>query len=186
MGTMTPDEAVQAAAARLGAVDWERRGDKTWSKAALLKEYFRRAARWAAAYDCDTRVPFYDIAACVDPSVRADQGVVDDVVEKVEIGGWNVGQVAPFILHWAALRATPGFAFPPGLEDPFEPLILLFERGGGFHTENGEVNLEYKAVRMSGWRNRADDSPMAGFTAEALDEVDRAGSISQFGYIVGP
>lgn len=183
---MTPDEAVHAMADRLSAIDWERRGDKTWSKAALLKEYFRRAAQWAAAYDCDTSVPFYDIAACVDPSVRAGQDAVHDVLERVEAGGRNVARIAPVILHWAALRATPGVDLPGELEDPFEPLILLFERGGGFHTENGEVDLEWKSVRMAGWRDRADDPPMAGFAADALDEIDRAGSLAQFGYVIGP
>ena len=66
---MTPDEAVRAMAERLEAISWERFGDRSWSKAALMKEYFRRAARWAAAYECDTRIPFFDIAACVDPGV---------------------------------------------------------------------------------------------------------------------
>ncbi|MGW4941827.1 hypothetical protein ACWEOZ_09585 [Actinoplanes sp. NPDC004185] len=36
---MTPDEAVRAVAARLSTIGWERHGDKTWSKAALLKGY---------------------------------------------------------------------------------------------------------------------------------------------------
>ncbi|MEU8229145.1 hypothetical protein AB0C12_05995 [Actinoplanes sp. NPDC048967] len=183
---MTPDEAVRAVAARLSTVGWERHGDKTWSKSVLLKEYFRRAARWAAAYDCDTKVPFFDIALCVDPNVRADRGVIDELLESVRSSGWNVRQVVPFILHWAALSATPGFAYPPGLEDPFEPLIRMFERDGGFHTENGEVNLEYKSVRMAGWRNRAGDPPMTVFSDDVLDEIDRAGSIAQFGYVIGP
>jgi hypothetical protein len=183
---MTPDDAVQAMVERLSAIDWERRGDKTWSKAALLKEYFRRAARWAAAYGCDTPVPFYDIAACVDASVRADENAVDDVLEMVVAGGRNVARAGPFMLHWAALRANPGIELPGALEDPFEPLILLFERGGGFHIENGEVILEWKSVRMAGWRNRADNPSMASFAADALDQIDRAGSLAQFGYLMGP
>ena len=179
---MTPDEAVHAMAERVSAIDWERRGDKTWSKAALLKEYFRRAARWAAARDCDAPTPFYDIAACVDPSVRADPAVVDDVLTKVQAGGRNVARIVPYILHWAALRAAAGNE----LEDPFEPLLLLFERGGGFHIENGAVNLEWKSVRMAGWRDRAGDPPMASFEPATLDAIDRAGSLEQFGYVIGP
>ncbi|MEU4564348.1 hypothetical protein AB0F72_38700 [Actinoplanes sp. NPDC023936] len=175
-------------ATRLNAVDWERRGDKAWSKAALVKEYFRRAARWSAAYECDARGPFFDIAACVDPTIRADQQVVDEVVEKIALGGggWNVKQLTPFILHWAALRATPGIVWSPELEDPFEPLILLFERGGAFHTENGEVNLEWKSVSMAGWRKRATDAPMPSLAPDALDQIDRSGSTAQFGYVIGP
>jgi hypothetical protein len=183
---MKPDEAVAAMAARLAAVDWERRGDKSWSKAALLREYFRRVARIGTAYGCESPVPFFDLAACVDPSVRADQGVIDDLLSNIKKGGRNGTQVAPFILHWTALQATPGHDLPPGLEDPFEPLILMFERGGGFHTENGEVNLEWLAVPMAGWRKRAEKSPIAGFSADVLDEIDRAGSLAQFGYVMGP
>ncbi|UQU67764.1 hypothetical protein COUCH_16450 [Couchioplanes caeruleus] len=184
---MTPDEAVQAMADRLRAVDYERRGDKAWSKAALLREYFRRAARWADAYDCDTRSPFFDIAQCVDPSVRADQTVIDSLVRDVSSGTRNaITRVAPFILHWAALRAAPAVTVPPELEDPFEPLILLFERGGGFHTENGEVNLEYLAAPLRGWRERAGTPPMVSFAPEVLDEIDRSGSMAQFGFVTGP
>ncbi|SNY69396.1 hypothetical protein [Paractinoplanes atraurantiacus] len=184
---MTPEESVQAMAERLRAVDYARRGDKAWSKAALLREYFRRAARWADAYGCETRTPFFDIAQCVDPGVRAEQAVIDGLVRDVDDGTRNaIRQVAPFMLHWAALRAAPGGVMPEGLEDPFEPLILLFERGGGFHTENGEVNLEYLAAPLRGWRERASAPPMASFAGEALDEIDRAGSVAQFGHVIGP
>jgi hypothetical protein len=183
---MTPEESVQAMADRLGAIDWERHGDKAWSKAALLKEYFRRAARWSNTYGCDTRTPFFDIAACVDPEVRADQVVLDEVRKKVGRGGWDVRHVTPFVLHWAALRAAPGINFPADLEDPFEPLILLFERDGGFHTENDEVNLEYLAVPLRTWRMFSDRPPMPSFASSDLDEIDRAGSLAQFGHVVGP
>jgi hypothetical protein len=183
---MTPDEAVRAMIARLGAIDWTRHGDKSWSKAVLLKEYFRRAARWARAYGCAEGTPFFDIAACVDPNVRADQIALDSLPRNVATPARTVDRINQYILHWAALRATLGEDLPAGLDDPFEPLILLFERGGGLHTENGEVNLELKSVRMAGWLNRADDAPLAGFAAEDLDEVDRAGSIAQFGYMVDP
>ncbi|WP_326549766.1 hypothetical protein [Micromonospora sp. NBC_01813] len=184
---MTPDEAVAAMAERLSAVNWERRGDRAWSKAVLLKEYFRRAAQWAAVYDCDSPTPFFDLAHCVDATVRVDQGIIDDILARLDTrGSRSVKRILPFMLHWAALRAQPGIKFPPQLEDPFEPLILLFERGGGFHTETGEVDLEWKSVRMAGWRQRAADPPIADSAPEALDEVDRAGSIAQFGYVVEP
>jgi hypothetical protein len=179
---MTSDEAVQDVAERLSAVDWTRRGDKTWSKAALLKEYFRRVARWADAYGCESPVPFFDLAACVDPGVRVDQRVVDDVLGRVEAGGRNVARIVPYILRWAAL--SPGL--PQGLEDPFEPLMVLFERGGGFHIENGEVDLEWKSVRMAGWRDRAEAPALVSMAGDVLDEVDRAGSVAQFGYVAGP
>ncbi|MFI1993936.1 hypothetical protein [Actinoplanes sp. NPDC020271] len=184
---MTPDEAVRAMAARLGAINWDRHGDKAWSKAVLLKEYFRRAARWAAAYGCDSPVPFFDIAACVDSTVRADRHLIDDVVADANTrGSRSVKRLLPFILHWSAIRPTLDADLLQRLEDPFEPLILLFERGGGFHTANGEVDLELKSVRMAGWRGRADDPPITSFAADDLDQIDRDGSIAQFGRVIEP
>ena len=183
---MTSDESVQAAAARLSSVDWQRHGYRTWSKGKLMLEYFRRAAQWAEAYQCDTRVPFFDIAACVNPAVRADQQVVDQVLAEVGKGGWNVKQVTPLILHWAALRPTLGDELPQGLDDPFEPLMLLFERDGGFHTENGSVELEYASVPMRDWRARAARPPMASFEPADLDEIDRASSLRYSGKVMGP
>ena len=112
--------------------------------------------------------------------IRADPAVVEHLLGTIDAGGWDVGRVVPYILHWAALNPP----IRPGLEDPFEPLILLFERDGGFHTENGEVNLEWLSVRMGNWRDRADDPPLAGLSPDALDGIDRAGSIAQFGYVM--
>lgn len=183
---MTPDESVRATAARLGAVDWRRHGHRTWSKAKLMLEYFRRVALWVDASGLDEPVPFFDLALRLDPSVRADPEVVDQAVRQAAKGGWNVEQVVPFILHWAALRATPGFHSPEGLEDPFEPLLLLFERDGGFHTSNGYAEMEFLSVPLARWRQRASRPPPASLGAAALDEIDRAGSVRQFGHVLGP
>jgi hypothetical protein len=182
---MTPDEAVQAMADRLTAIDYRRHGHQAWSKAALLREYFRRVALWADRFGCATRTPFFDLALCVDSRVRADPAVVDRVVRGVQRVGPNaITRLAPFILHWAALRATSGFAIPAGLEDPFDPLIWVFERDGGFHLENGEINLEYMTLFPRVWRT--DIAPLKGIGQQDLDEIDRAGSMAAFGYVVGP
>jgi hypothetical protein len=183
---MTPDDSVRSTAARLAAVDWQRHGYRTWSKAKLMLEYFRRIAQWSDAYGCAEPVPFFDLALYVDPNVRADPEVVEEAVRRAAKGGWNAEQVVPFILHWAAVRATPNFTFPEGLADPFEPLLLLFERDGGFHTSNGYAEMEYLSVPIAKWRERASRPPLPRLDPAALDEIDRAGSMKQFGYVMGP
>ncbi|OJF13201.1 hypothetical protein [Couchioplanes caeruleus] len=184
---MTADESVLAMADRLSAIDYARHGHRSWSKAALLKEYFRRIAQWVDAYGCDTRNPFFDLAQCIDPGIRADPEVVESVLRTVGRGPVNaITEVVPFILHWAALRGRHGADLPPDLDDPFEPLILLFERDGGFHFEKGFIELENLSVRVGLWRKLADRPPMPSFASEDLDAIDRAGSIAQFGYVVGP
>jgi hypothetical protein len=183
---MTPDESVRATAARLSAVDWQRHGYRTWSKAKLLLEYLRRMAQWSQAYGCDEPVPFFDLARYVNPDVRADPQLVEEATSRAAKGGWNAEQLVPFILHWAAVRASPGVRLPEELEDPFEPLLLLFERDGGFHTANGFAEMEYLSVPLTKWRQRATRPPLPSLDAEALDEIDRAGSMKQFGYVMGP
>ncbi|WP_305783021.1 hypothetical protein [Symbioplanes lichenis] len=183
---MTPDESVRVTADRLRAVSWQGHGYRSWSRAALLKEYFRRAARWAKAFQCEPDNVFFDIAGCVDPGVRADQQAIDEVLAAVEEGGWYVTRLTPSILHWAAVRAVPGFTMPEGLEDPFEPLIVLFERDGGFHLENGFVDLDYVSVPTRGWRERDNDPAIASLDPADLDDMDRAGSLAQFGRVLGP
>ncbi|WP_229071625.1 hypothetical protein [Actinoplanes sp. DH11] len=183
---MTPDEAVRAVADRLRAVDWERHGYRSRSRGSLMQEYFRRMALWTAAYGCATHTPFYDLAQCIDPAVRADPAVVDEVVQAIKAASTmsrDVTDVTPFILHWAALRATPEADLPEDLDDPFEPLLLLFERDGGFHIEKGFVELEYVAVPMFKWREKA-GRPPADLSPAALDELDRAWSLKQFGHVM--
>ncbi|WP_306203720.1 hypothetical protein [Actinoplanes sp. RD1] len=41
-------------------------------------------------------------------------------------------------------------------------------------------------VRMATWRDRADEPPMPGLAREPLDEIDREGSLAQFGRVLGP
>lgn len=117
----------------------------------------------------------------MDPSVRADQAVVDSLVKGIPRRTPNaMTRLAPFILRWSALRETPGVKLREDLEDPFFPLIAAFERDGGFHIEKSEINLEYLTLFMRNWRARADDPPMESFDPDVLDEVDRAGSMAQF------
>ena len=99
MGPPASDESVRAVAARLSAVDWQRHGYRTWSKAKLL---------------------------------------------------------------------------------------LLFERDGGFHTSNGYAEKEYLSVPIAKWCERASRPPLPSLDPADLDEVDRAGSMKQFGYVMGP
>ncbi|GLZ00263.1 hypothetical protein [Actinoplanes sp. NBRC 103695] len=111
--------------------------------------------------------------------------MIDRVVEDVPRVGPNaITRLALFILHWTVLRATPGFSMPADLDDPFDPLIWVFERDGGFHMENGEVNLEYLTLFPRVWRT--DLAPLKAFGQQDLDEIDRAGSMAAFGYVLGP
>lgn len=171
---MTQPEGVEAVAARLRAIDWQENDDRTRSRVALLREYLRRAARWAGHLDSLAEWPFFDIAARVNSAIRADPDLVarlNNHLARQPI--WNdVRRTCEWTLHWAALRAAPGVDLP-ALEDPFEPLIRMYERGGGFTRESG-----FFQVDLAGFpRRSAEDylalSPLLDLDDAALDEIDR-------------
>ena len=133
---------VNAVADRILAVDWSGPLTRTRSRAALMREYLRRSAWWAQAGN-GAEWPFYDIASTVDPSVRADPAVVQRVLAHLDRSrqGVLVQRAAEAALHFAALRESgrPLPAVPASAADPFEPLVAMFERGGGFRLGGGTL-----------------------------------------------
>ena len=179
---MSNVDPVVRTAERLLAVDWS--GDLGWdhvrSRVQLMREYLRRAALWAEAVDCTDRWPFFDIAACVDPSVRAD-GVLEDRLSKnfERNPVWpDVKDTSIWALRWAALRAAPGSKLPD-LEDPFEPLILLYERGGGFNTAHGRIEINLVALPPRDWSEHLSSQPVVALDRSTLDKLDDRSSSQQ-------
>jgi len=153
---------VDATLARLQAVDWK--GDSGFahrrSRVRLMAEYLRRAALWAQALDATDEWPFFDIAAHVDPSIQVPATQAEDLEALIARGiGWDSVETATrAALGWAALLDA-GVSLPPGLEDPFEPLLLMFDRGGAWTIEAGFIDVDGSAVRRKTWRDHLTTRP---------------------------
>lgn len=139
-------EAVQLTVNRLRAIRWRAHDEaleKAYSRAALMKEYFRRSALWLNSYGDTRRWPFFDLAAIVEPTVRADPAVITDIEAFIDDAAdssyaMDSGVAA---VQWAALIDAPGLQLRP-LPDPFEPLLRCYERGGsGFAFVNGYIDF---------------------------------------------
>ena len=65
-----------------------------------------------------------------------------------------------------------GIPLPPQLEDPFEPLLLMFERGGGFTTEAGFIDLGGSSVLQKTWRGHLSTQPIVSLDQATLDALD--------------
>jgi hypothetical protein len=133
---------------RLLAVEWD--DDKgafkhRASRVRLTHEYLGRMARWVEVLGAfpQNRWPIVDLAKAVDPSKAADPAQLEELERAggdyftVEVLQW----AAECALHWATLGDLPEQRFPE-LDDPFEPLLLLLERGGGFRTHTGFIELD--------------------------------------------
>src|SRR4051812_34686615 len=107
---MTSTDAELLMLERLQAVDWEQHDLRTLSRMRLLQEYLRRAAQWAVAVGCESEWPFFDIARCLDPAIRADPELVHRLEDHLASNGaqWYARKIGPpSMLHWAALRSRP-------------------------------------------------------------------------------
>jgi hypothetical protein len=170
---MTTGDAVAAMAARLRAIDWEGHDLHTLSRVRLLREYLRRAAQWAEAFGCTDQWPCFDIAACVDPTVRADTDTARELREHLVSAraGWYAKQIGVWALHWAALKSSAADHLP-NMEDPFEPIIVMYERGGDFYSEQGFLQVDARSLRRKSWQEHLSSSPIASLDGKVLDEMD--------------
>jgi hypothetical protein len=162
---------------RLLAVDWtgEASFDHARSRARLMREYLRRASWWAQVLQATDEWPFFDIAAHLVPQVYAPKELASRLEELISTGiGWpSVVDTCRNALRWAAVldAAVP---IPDNLADPFDPLLWLFKRGGGWTTESGFIELGGASVRRRTWRDHLSTEPIVTLTQSALDALDQA------------
>ncbi|MEU1898034.1 hypothetical protein ABZ512_06620 [Nocardiopsis dassonvillei] len=172
---MSTTTAVSHLAARIHAIDWDGDVEHTRSRVALMREYLRRSAVWTRALG--TRGwPFYDIAEFAAPGVRAADEVVEGVLESpVVIDQYpTVGRSCVWALHLAAARDA-GVPLPD-LPDPFEPLIRMYERGGGFSlSTTGTIDIDTAGLYRGRLPDHLGDEPRAPETEAGLDALDGVG-----------
>lgn len=121
---------------RLRGVEWEMRWDlafaRVGSRRVLMWEYLRRAAVWAGACGAEGVWPFYDVTAYVDPEFELGHGLADSLEELLRgVPGEELRRTCAGPVRLAELRArNPELV--AGLPDPYEPIVLFYERGGSF------------------------------------------------------
>lgn len=162
--------------ARLKAVDWDPDFNVSLaharSRAKLMHEYLRRAALWAQELGGTTRWPFFDIAGRWAPDVDVPAEVAEELEKQIgpHINSWDAVP-SRAALRWAAMLDA-GVSIPAHLEDPFEPLLLMFERGGGQTTEAGFIDLGGSSVLQETWRDYLGTKAVTNLDQASLDALD--------------
>lgn len=118
---------------RLLSVNWKLQPEHKKSQLELLSECFRCQAHWFVFFEVPEKWPSYDVAAIVDPTLRAPES--DLQVFRKHIASYKFGihyfNILVNSVHWGHLSdSTDLTRF--GLPDPFEPLLVFYERGGQF------------------------------------------------------
>jgi hypothetical protein len=170
---MTQENAIDIAIERILAIGWQLNDSRAASHIALFREYLRRAALWVKALECTDEWPFFDVAAQINPSLRADEAKVESL--KRHLTQFHlfrpIKRTCEWFVHWAVVRDTPEvtkFALP----DPYEPLILMYERGGDFYTEHGFFNFSVGCFPIGNWSQYYQSSPIIELDEEVLDQLD--------------
>ncbi|MFE5811674.1 hypothetical protein [Streptomyces sp. NPDC056491] len=162
-------ESALALAARLERADWVGSFDRTRSRVALMREFLRRSALWAGATG-STEWPFFDIAGRIDPSARIDDESVKGVAERIGLQQPVVLNTVTWALNFAVLSDTTPVL--PDLPSPFEPLVLMFERGGGFGLDgSGHIEVDMAAIARGTVEQARERAPL-DLDGAGLDALD--------------
>ncbi|MFJ9318336.1 hypothetical protein [Streptomyces globisporus] len=170
---------------RLRAIDW---ADDTaafqhaHSRALLMREYLRRAALWARAYKAEKSWPFFDITEHIDSDITTPPDVAEALEEWLQsLAPSSLRTTCKGAVKWAALRdARPDL--PEGLPDPYEPLLLMYERGGGYYLHE-YLDLNGVMIPLRDVENNASAAPFDTLSPATLDALDGMGELTYFAKI---
>jgi hypothetical protein len=131
---------------RLIAVDWRDRDDQTKPRVLLMREFLRRSSLWNRELGSDSW-PFFDVASLIDPTVRAPEQTVAEVVGTIPPQQPIIAHTCRWSLHFAAL--VDARAALPALPHPYTPLLRMYELGGGFLLDGtGFIQIDTGSIPM--------------------------------------
>ncbi|MCX4677090.1 hypothetical protein OG413_17575 [Streptomyces sp. NBC_01433] len=170
---------------RLRAMDWADDSaafGHTHSRALLMREYLRRAALWALAYEAERSWPFLDIAEHVDAGIVASPDVSDEVEELLkDLAPASLRTTCRGAVRWAALRDVH-HALPTDPPDPYEPPLLMYERGGGYYLEE-YLDLNGVMIPLRDVESNASATPFLTLAPATLDALDAEGEMTYYAKI---
>ncbi|WP_456832861.1 hypothetical protein [Deinococcus sp. UYEF24] len=179
---------------RLWNIKWEFNGVRLHSHAALMREYLRRSALLIRAVGASDDSPWTDPAGFIQhpnldvlpgyvflSSAPEYPGVGFDPLEdrilalnrhlsKVSLSP-SMKEICFWAIRWATVQRQPAVQ-RLGLPDLFEPLLVLYKRGGYFRTELGQVDFGGLMIMVESVQRRIRYPPLMSFEPDALDALD--------------
>ncbi|GAB4211616.1 MAG: hypothetical protein OHK0022_46360 [Roseiflexaceae bacterium] len=165
---------VRAAFERLLAISWKHDHTREGSNLGLLREYFRRMAHWGRALNCVDQWPFFDVAAQIDPAARVDPAIIHLLHERLQSqpASTRMAQTCEWFLHWSLIAGRPEVQ-RFGLLPPYDPLILMYERGGSFHSEHGFYYVGSAGMSRGLPKDYTSTEPIVPLDPQVLDAYDQ-------------
>ncbi len=170
---MTQYNSADTAIERIKAINWKLNDSRTASHIALFREYLRRASLWAKTLGCTDEWPFFDVAAQLNPSLRADEAKVEVLKRHLKQFCLSrpIKRTCKWFVHWAIVKNKPEVT-KFGLPDPYDPLIVMYERGGDFYMEHGFFHFCVGCFPIGNWSQYNSLSPNIVLDEQVLDQLD--------------
>ncbi|MFF4602606.1 hypothetical protein ACFY12_07605 [Streptomyces sp. NPDC001339] len=167
---------------QLRAIDWANdlaASDHANSRALLMREYLRRAALWACAYGAEQSWPFFDIAEHVDAEIQTPLDVAAEAEEVLTgLAPASLKRTCRAAIRWAVLCDARDDV-PADLPDPYEPLLLMYERGGGYFLQE-YLDLNGVMILLGSVESNASATPFVTLAPATLDALDGEGQITYY------
>ena len=169
-------ELSNAMSKRILAIDWSDRElaeRKDMARLQLMREFLRSSANVAAEIWGAAKWPYFDIAFSVNPEVDIEPGSWAILEEHLEERlAFPVVAACRHALRWAALKDLGGTPLTT-LPDPFESLILVWERGGAFVVDGAhQIPFDHGILRVKPWREHVSPEPIISLDPAVLDALD--------------
>lgn len=124
---------------RLKRIDWEKVGtyDKA-SNVALVREYIRRASLFKLTFSIGGHFPIFSAAYDIGKDINVDINSVCPAL--ADFNNHYMWHISKFYLEWATLIDEE---VPEAIQfrDLYDPLIMMYQRGGMWYPRKGEVNV---------------------------------------------
>ena len=161
-------------------------GEKSFASLVMLfKEYCRRMALWSEVLSSREGWPMFDVAARINPAWEMDDDGLYSLLKEKEVSIFSPRsyEIMKWFIHWEIYKDEPEIQYYD-LPAPYEPAIILFERGGGIHREG--VHFEILSGRLPRilWEDHHREEPFVSLDAATLDQEDENYNKRhpQFGY----
>jgi hypothetical protein len=165
-----PNKALQ----RFLEVEWTPQEQHARSQIFLIKEYMRRMALWANALNATKYWPFFDVIEQIDPSLSVPQTALFQFEKSVQ-GKYLKSFVkwsGEWYLRWSAHNHEPQIA-AYNLPEPYEPLIISYERSGAFYVEHGKwLTTPGGTIHLRNWEDFNQPQPIVELDNLILDRLD--------------
>lgn len=122
---------VQNTLDRILAVSWKYDLLCQGSHIALIEEYFRRMILWLKALNRPRKLLLVDLSEMVNPDILVSREPIRMLDAHLAGHDPLFKETMIHVLLWAAVKDSPE-AKQANLPDPYEPLVLMYERGGTF------------------------------------------------------